>query len=51
MTPMVNSFGRCGCGRSTSGICDGSHTIPLDEWNDRMIDEEFDDSIFSDDDE
>jgi hypothetical protein len=42
MTPRVEGFAKCGCGRSPSGQCVGWHGIPLDEWNqtkDRLIEE------------
>jgi len=26
------SFGTCGCGRSISGDCDGSHSYTPDQW-------------------
>jgi hypothetical protein len=26
------SFGTCGCGRSVSGDCDGSHSYTPDQW-------------------
>jgi len=49
MTPMVNAdYGKCACGRSKSGYCDGSHAISIDEWMSRMIDREHDDSVFPD---
>ena len=25
-------FGTCGCGRSRSGDCDGSHSLTEDQW-------------------
>lgn len=32
---MVKNFALCGCGRSVSGYCDGSHGIPPHEWQER----------------
>lgn len=42
MTPRVEGFSKCGCGRSPDGQCIGWHGIPQDEWNqtkDRLIEE------------
>jgi CDGSH-type Zn-finger protein len=34
MTPSVESMkkGTCGCGRSRSGDCDGSHALTTEQW-------------------
>ena len=32
MTPRVEGFSKCGCGRSPSGYCIGWHGIPPAEW-------------------
>ena len=32
MTPRVENFAKCGCGRSPTGQCIGWHGIPKDEW-------------------
>jgi CDGSH-type Zn-finger protein len=33
MTPHVNNFAQCGCGRSlTKPYCDGSHSLTEDEY-------------------
>lgn len=37
MTPMIKDFGRCGCGRSTSGYCDGSHALTVEEYTRQLI--------------
>ena len=35
MTPSVENMkqGTCGCGRSPTGDCDGSHSLTEDQWN------------------
>lgn len=37
MTPMIKDFGRCGCGRSESGYCDGSHALTVEEYTLRLM--------------
>jgi len=47
MTPRVNEmYGKCGCGRSKTGYCDGSHSLSIEEYMNKLIDLEFDDSVF-----
>jgi hypothetical protein len=37
MTPMVKDFGKCGCGRSETGFCNGSHALTIEEYTRRLM--------------
>ena len=37
MTPMIKDFGKCGCGRSESGYCDGSHALTVEEYTRKLM--------------
>ena len=38
MTPRVNNFARCGCGRSLDKpYCDGSHGLTLEQYEARKL--------------
>ena len=37
MTPMVKDFGKCGCGRSETGYCNGSHALTVEEYTRKLM--------------
>lgn len=37
MTPMVKNFARCGCGRSETGYCNGSHALTVEEYTLKLM--------------
>lgn len=37
MTPMIKDFAKCGCGRSESGFCDGSHALTVEAYTKRLF--------------
>jgi CDGSH-type Zn-finger protein len=37
MTPMIKNFAKCGCGRSESGFCDGSHALTVEEYTVKLM--------------
>lgn len=34
---MIKDFGKCGCGRSESGYCDGSHALTVEEYTVKLM--------------
>lgn len=37
MTPRVVDFGKCGCGRSETGYCNGSHALTVAEYTLKLM--------------
>lgn len=34
---MVKDFGKCGCGRSETGYCNGSHALTVEEYTTKLM--------------
>jgi CDGSH-type Zn-finger protein len=34
---MIKNFAKCGCGRSVSGFCDGSHALTVEEYTVQLM--------------
>ena len=57
MTPSVDSMkrGTCGCGRSSTGFCDGSHAMSESMWQAKLYEmireeQELKDELYDDED-
>ena len=46
MTPMIKDFGKCGCGRSESGFCDGSHALTVKDYTVKLMSRNPEHTIF-----
>ena len=43
---MIKDFAKCGCGRSESGFCDGSHALTVEEYTKRLFSRRSEYTIF-----
>ena len=49
MTPMIKDFGKCGCGRSETGYCNGSHALTVEEYTRQLLSRNPEYTIFPED--
>lgn len=43
---MIKDFAKCGCGRSESGFCDGSHALTVEEYTVKLMSKTPEHTIF-----